>query len=89
MILVYVNSSNGLYKAALETVTYAKKLGNELVVLTNGKASPESLTCLGEYGATKVLVDRSVDGEDPQQLTRLISAVVQNIGAKTVIFLMT
>ena len=74
MILVYVNSSNGLSKAALETVTYAKKLGNEVVVLTNGKASSESLTCLGEYGATKVLVDRMVDGEDPQQLTRLISA---------------
>ena len=86
MILVYVNSSNGLSKAALETVTYAKKLGNEVVVLTNGKASSEILTCLGEYGATKVLVDRMVDGEDPQQLTRLISAVVQNIGAKTVIF---
>ena len=86
MILIYVNSSNGLSKAALETVTYAKKLGNEVVVLTNGKASSEILTCLGEYGATKVLVDRMVDGEDPQQLTRLISAVVQNIGAKTVIF---
>ena len=86
MILVYVNSSNGLSKAALETVTYAKKLGNEVLVLTNGKASSDILTCLGEYGATKVLVDRMVDGEDPQQLTRLISAVVQNIGAKTVIF---
>ena len=86
MILVYVNSSNGLSKAALETVTYAKKLGNEVVVLTNGKASPESLTCLGEYGATKVLVDRSVDGEDPQQLTRLIASVAQNISANTVVF---
>ena len=86
MILVYVNSSNGLSKAALETVTYAKKLGNEVVVLTNGKASSESLTCLGEYGATKILVDRMVDGEDPQQLTRLIASVAQNIVAKTVIF---
>ena len=27
MNLVYINSANGLSKAALETVTYAKKLG--------------------------------------------------------------
>jgi electron transfer flavoprotein alpha subunit len=86
MILVYVNSSNGLSKAAIETVTYAKKLGDEVLVITNGKASSDNLSNLGEYGATKVLVDRMIDGEDPQQLSRLIAAVVQKIGAKTIIF---
>ena len=86
MILVYVNSSNGLSKAAFETVTYAKKIGNEVLVITNGKASSSDLASLGEYGATKVLVDRMVDGEDPQQLTRLIATTIQNNSAKTIIF---
>lgn len=86
MILVYVNSSNGLSKAAFETVTYAKKLGNEVLVVTNGKASSNDLASLGEYGATKVLVDRMVDGEDPQQLTRLIAGVAKYNNSKTIVF---
>lgn len=86
MILVYVNSSNGLSKAAFETVTYAKKLGNEVLVVTNGKASSNDLASLGEYGATKVLVDRMVDGEDPQQLTRLIADVAKYNNSKTIVF---
>jgi len=85
MILVYINSSNGISKASFETVTYGKKLG-EVVVITNGNASSNSLNILGEYGASKVLVDRSVDGEDAQQLTKLVAWAAQEIGAHTVIF---
>ncbi|MBM3159878.1 MAG: electron transfer flavoprotein subunit alpha/FixB family protein [Bacteroidetes bacterium] len=85
MILVYINSSNGISKASFETVTYGKKLG-EVVVITNGNASSNSLNTLGEYGASKVLVDRSVDGEDAQQLTKLVAWAAQEIGAHTVIF---
>lgn len=86
MILVYVNSANGLSKAAFETVTYGKKLGDQVVVITNGNASTDTLASLGEYGASKVLIDRSVDGEDAQQLTRLVASVAQDNGANTVIF---
>ena len=86
MILVYVNSSNGLSKSALETVTYGKKLNDSVTVITNGGASADLLASLGEYGAAKVIVDRSVDGEDAQQLTRLIASVAQTVGANTVIF---
>ena len=86
MILVYVNSSNGLSKSALETVTYGKKLNDSVTVITNGGASADLLASLGEYGASKVIVDRSVDGEDAQQLTRLIASVAQTVGANTVIF---
>lgn len=86
MILVYVNSANGLSKAAFETVTYGKKLGDQVVVITNGNASTDTLASLGEYGASKVLIDRSVDGEDAQQLTRLVASVAQANGANTVIF---
>jgi hypothetical protein len=55
MVLVYVNSANGLSKAAFETVTYGKKLGDQVVVITNGSASSDLLSTLGEYGASKVL----------------------------------
>ncbi len=86
MILVYVNSKNGLSKSALETVTYGKKLGAIVTVVTNGNASIDLLSSLGEYGASKVIVDREVDGEDAQQLTRLIASVAQSVGANTVVF---
>ncbi len=86
MVLVYVNSANGLSKAAFETVTYGKKLGDQVVVITNGSASSDLLSTLGEYGASKVFVDRSVDGEDAQQLTRLVTSVAQGNGASTIVF---
>jgi electron transfer flavoprotein alpha subunit len=86
MILVYVNSTNGLSKSALETVTYGKKLNDSVTVITNGGASADLLASLGEYGAAKVIVDRSVDGEDAQQLSRLIASTAQSIGANTVVF---
>jgi electron transfer flavoprotein alpha subunit len=86
MVLVYINSTTGLSKAALETVTYGKKLANEVTVITNGSASTDLLASLGEFGASKVLVDRSVDGEDPQQLARLIAGVAEQLSASSVIF---
>ena len=61
MNLVYINSANGLSKAALETVTYAKKLGADVAVITNGTASADQLASLGAYGASTVLQDSSVD----------------------------
>lgn len=86
MILVYVNSTNGLSKSALETVTYGKKLNDSVTVITNGGASTDLLSSLGEYGASSVIIDRSVDGEDAQQITRLIASTAQSIGANTVVF---
>lgn len=85
MILVYINSSNGLSKSTFEAVTYGKKLG-EVVVITNGNTSSDTLSTLGEYGASKVLVDRKIDGEDAQQLTKLVGWAAQEVGANTVIF---
>ena len=85
MILVYINSSNGLSKSTFEAVTYGKKLG-EVVVITNGNTSSDTLSTLGEYGASKVLVDRNIDGEDAQQLTKLVGWAAQEVGANTVIF---
>jgi electron transfer flavoprotein alpha subunit len=86
MNLVYINSANGLSKAALETVTYAKKLGADVAVNTNGTASADQLASLGTYGASTVLQDSSVDGQDPSQLVKMVAAAAQKVGASTIIF---
>jgi electron transfer flavoprotein alpha subunit len=86
MNLVYINSANGLSKAALETVTYAKKLGADVAVITNGTASADQLASLGAYGASTVLQDSNVDGQDPSQLVKMVAAAAQKVGASTIIF---
>lgn len=85
-VLVYVNSSNGLNKAALEAVTYGKKLGGDVTVITSGNAETSTLSSLGKYGASKVLVDRGIAGEDDQQLARIISTAAEKVNANTVVF---
>jgi electron transfer flavoprotein alpha subunit len=86
MNLVYINSANGLSKAALETVTYAKKLGGDVAVVTNGAADAATLTTLGNYGASVVLQDNSLDGQDHGQLVQLVAGAAQKVGAQTIIF---
>jgi electron transfer flavoprotein alpha subunit len=86
MNLVYINSANGLSKAALETVTYAKKLGADVAVVTNGGADASLLASLGNYGASVVYQDSSLDGQDPSQLVKLVAAAAQKIDAATIIF---
>ena len=83
MILVYINSGYGISKASFEAVTYASKLG-EVVALSNGSLSSDELAILGSYGASKVLVDRAVSGDDQQQVVRMIAKVAQTEGANTV-----
>ncbi len=85
-VLVYIHSSEGLAKAALEAVTYAKKLGDDVVVVTNGKASEEKLSTLGKYGASKVLADRNLTEDNVEQLTKLVAAAAEKTNAKTIIF---
>ncbi|MBL4862088.1 MAG: electron transfer flavoprotein subunit alpha/FixB family protein [Crocinitomicaceae bacterium] len=84
--LVYINSNNGLAKSALEAVTYANKIGSDVVAVTCGSADEATLATLGEYGASKVLVDRSVTTNDTQQLTNIIKSAVESTGADTIIF---
>ncbi|MEJ6776646.1 MAG: electron transfer flavoprotein subunit alpha/FixB family protein [Crocinitomicaceae bacterium] len=84
--LVYINSENGLAKSAHEVVTYAKKLGEEVVVVTTGSQEESTLSELGKYGASKVLVEKSVSGNDAQQLTRVITSAVESTSANTIVF---
>lgn len=84
--LVYINSLDGLHKNSFEVVTYGKKLGEEVIAITNGAADNALLAKLGEYGASKVLVDRSVNSDDAQQITRIVASAAESTGAKTIIF---
>ena len=86
MILVYTNTDNGLSKASKEVVTYAKKLGDSVTVVTNGNASSDALAELGQYGASKVLVDRSVSTDDVQQVIDLVASAAESTGATSIIF---
>lgn len=84
-VLVYINSNHGIGKNAFEAVTYGKKLG-DVTVVTNGNIDDASLSKLGEYGASKILVDKSLTDADDQQLTKLIANAADQAGANTIIF---
>lgn len=84
--LVYINSSKGLNKAAFEVVTYAAKLGNEVVVITNGECGSDELAQLGNYGASKVLADRSVSTFDSSQITKIVCSAAEANNADTILF---
>ena len=84
--LVYINSRDGIAKSATEAITYAKKLGEEVIAITTGSADDSILASLGEFGASNVLVDRSVATDDPQQITKVIATAAASTGAKTIVF---
>jgi electron transfer flavoprotein alpha subunit len=82
--LVYINGSHAHAKASFEAVTYAKKLGGEVLVIASGEGS--DLAKLGEYGAAKVMVDKSLAQADAQQITRLVASAVEATGAEIIVF---
>lgn len=85
--LVYISNNNGAVgKSSFEAVTYAKKMGGDVVVVTTGAADSSKLAVLGQYGATKVLVDSSVTSDDTQQITRVVASAVESTGANVVVF---
>ena len=85
MILVYINSNHGIGKSAMEVVTYGKKMG-DVVAVTAGNVDESSLAVLGQYGASKVMLDKSCAADDPQQISKLVAAAAESVGAKTIIF---
>lgn len=87
-VLVYTESPGGeIKKAALELVTYGKKvatlLGTEVFALTIGEANGAEV--LGQYGASKVLNVAGVTQFDSQVYTKIIAAAAAKVGAKVVI----
>ena len=84
--IVYISSNNGLGKSAFEAVTYAKKMGEDVIAVTVGNADSNILAELGQYGASKVLVDRNANYDDDQQITKVIASAVSSTGANKVVF---
>jgi len=84
--IVYISSNNGLGKSAFEAVTYAKKMGEDVIAVTVGNADSNVLAELGQYGASKVLVDRNANDDDDQQITKVIVSAVSSTGANKVVF---
>ncbi|MBI1838478.1 MAG: electron transfer flavoprotein subunit alpha/FixB family protein [Flavobacteriia bacterium] len=84
--IVYITTNNGVGKSAFEAVTYAKKMGEEVIAVTVGNADSSLLAELGVYGASKVLVDRNANVDDDQQITRVIASAVETTNANKVVF---
>ena len=82
--LVYINGKNSRSKASFEAVSYANKLGGEVIVIASGNGS--DLAKLGEYGASKVMVDKSLENGDAQQITKLVAAAAEATGAEVIVF---
>jgi len=77
--LVYINGNGHLSKAAFEVVTYAKKLGGNVTVLATGKMDSSLLSSLGAYGATEVLINRGITGNDDQQIAAWIASKASDV----------
>jgi len=84
-VLVYIHDHHGIGKNAFELVSYAKKIG-DVTVITHGEVDDASLLKLGEYGVSKILIDRDLKTPDDQQLTRFIVEACEQTGAKTLVF---
>jgi electron transfer flavoprotein alpha subunit len=83
-VLVFIETKGKISKAAKEAVTYGSKIGATTVV-TFGDADAAVLASIGDNGATKVLVCRSLSEGNDQQLTKLIAAAANDCGADVII----
>lgn len=90
-VLIFAEiNNNKISKAAFEAVSYGSKLANAMgkttKVVTYGNTSSEVLATLGEAGAKKVLVQKSLTQPDSQQLTKLVMGAAQQENADVIIF---
>ena len=83
-VLVFIETKGKISKAAKEAVTYGSKIGATTIV-TFGDADAAALASLGDNGATKILVCRSLSEGNDQQLTKLIAAAANDCGADVII----
>lgn len=90
-VLAFIESNNGkISKNALEAVSYAaqvaSKLNTQAIAVTYGKADAGSLSILGEYGAQKVLINKSVEHADTGQITKLVVQAAEKENSSVVVF---
>ena len=85
-VLVYIDTLSGsIAKNAMEAVNYGSKIGPTTVV-TNGSISEGDLVTLGNVGASKVLVSRSVTSNDASQIANIVATAADSCAATTIIF---
>ena len=82
--LVFISSNHFASKASKEAVTYAKKMGGDVTVVSFG--SIDGAASLGIFGANKVLVDTSIEVADDQQLTRLVASAFELENPEIIVF---
>lgn len=90
-VLVFADSRGGeIAKAAHEAIFYGKeiadKISSSVTVLTYGDVSDDTLSQLGRFGASKVLVNRNVKNENDQILSALAAEAVKAENAKVIVF---
>lgn len=86
-VLVYIDTISGhVSKNSMEAIFYASKIGSPVTVVTTGSIPSDKLAILGNVGAAKVLVQRSLQTNDAAQLTRLLVSLATSNTAKTIVF---
>lgn len=90
-VLVFADVLDGkVTKSSLEAVHYGSKvaaeMGTDNVVVSYGNADEAALADLGKFGASKVLVNRSVSDMDSAKLARLVVAAKEATGADVIVF---
>ena len=78
-VLVFADSNNGaIAKSAQEAIHYGSKIG-ETTVITYGDVDDSALAALGSYGASKVLINKTITEFDGQKLSKLVSAAAESV----------
>jgi electron transfer flavoprotein alpha subunit len=90
-VLVFADSNNNkITKSSFETIFYGKKLAQQLqkdcLVVTYGNIDQQELSSLGNFGAKKVFIAKSLVNSDNQHLTKLISKVVAENNVDVIVF---
>ena len=85
--VVFVDNHEGeITKSSIEAVAYASKIDANCTAVSFGNIDNDKLANLGAYGASKVVHHSGLVEFDNGKLSKLVSQVVKDEGAKTVVF---
>lgn len=90
-VLVFADiQNNKITKSSQEAVYYAHKhaaaSGDEVIAVSYGNADDSEYASLGNFGASKVLVNKSINEINPTALVGLMADSIQETGAKVIVF---
>lgn len=91
-VLIFIDAAEGhVKKASLEALSYGAAIAKQLNITAEGivlGSISDGLADLGKYGVKKIhqVSNDSLSQFDAQVYTNLIAQVVENIGAKVVVF---